>query len=81
MNFELTYPEDDGHLRFAVAGLEEERRDEGEGHGGRDLEAGHHEVDEDQVQLAHPELLIKNIFFYIFFFFKYIHTITMHFNL
>ena len=51
----LTDSENDGHLSLGVAGLEQQRRDEGEGHRGRDLETGHHEVDQNQVEFAHPE--------------------------
>ena len=50
----LTHAEDDRHLRLAVARLEQQRRDEGEGHRGRNLQSGHHKVDQNEMEFTHP---------------------------
>ena len=50
----LTNSKNDGHLRFTVAELEEEGRDEGEGHRGGDLQTCDHGVHQDKVKFADP---------------------------
>ena len=50
----LTHAEDDRHLRLAVARLEQQRRDEGEGYRGRNLQSGHHKVDQNEMEFTHP---------------------------
>lgn len=51
----LTNSKNDGHLRFTVAELEEEGRDEGEGHRGGDLQTRDHGVHQNKVKFADPE--------------------------